>query len=80
MLFADPLPALADAELDYLPGWVDAGLADSWLHTLVEQTPWQQPELFIKGFLRDILRAFRDIAVDAIVRKKTSAIGVGLPE
>ena len=49
MLFADPLPTLADAELDYLPGWVDAGLADSWLHTLVEQTPWQQPELFIHG-------------------------------
>ncbi|QMV61917.1 alpha-ketoglutarate-dependent dioxygenase AlkB [Pseudomonas berkeleyensis] len=49
MLFADPLPTLADAELDYLPGWVDAGLADNWLHALVEQTPWQQPELFIHG-------------------------------
>ncbi|EZH77090.1 DNA repair protein [Ectopseudomonas composti] len=49
MLFADPLPALANAELDYLPGWVDPALADSWLHALVEQTPWQQPELFIHG-------------------------------
>lgn len=49
MLFADPLPALADAELDYLPRWVDPALADSWLHALVEQTPWQQPELFIHG-------------------------------
>ncbi|WP_296276097.1 alpha-ketoglutarate-dependent dioxygenase AlkB family protein [Pseudomonas sp. UBA7530] len=49
MLFADPLPAIADAELDYLPGWVDAAVADSWLHALVEQTPWQQPELFIHG-------------------------------
>lgn len=49
MLFADPLPALADAELDYLPGWVDPALADNWLHMLVEQTPWQQPELFIHG-------------------------------
>ncbi|WP_212630086.1 alpha-ketoglutarate-dependent dioxygenase AlkB [Pseudomonas sp. KB-10] len=49
MLFADPLPAIADAELDYLPGWVDAKLADHWLHVLVEQTPWQQPELFIHG-------------------------------
>lgn len=49
MLFADPLPALADAELDYLPAWVEAGLADHWLHALVEQTPWQQPELFIHG-------------------------------
>lgn len=49
MLFADPLPALADAELDYLPGWVDVALADSWLQALVEQTPWQQPELFIHG-------------------------------
>lgn len=49
MLFADPLPALADAELDYMPRWVDPALADSWLHALVEQTPWQQPELFIHG-------------------------------
>ncbi|AVO51682.1 alpha-ketoglutarate-dependent dioxygenase AlkB [Ectopseudomonas mendocina] len=49
MLFADPLPSLADAELNYLPGWVDPALADNWLHTLVEQTPWQQPELFIHG-------------------------------
>ncbi|MDG9758041.1 alpha-ketoglutarate-dependent dioxygenase AlkB [Pseudomonas sediminis] len=49
MLFADPLPALADAELDYLPGWIKPALADSWLHMLVEQTPWQQPELFIHG-------------------------------
>ncbi|PKQ42191.1 alpha-ketoglutarate-dependent dioxygenase AlkB [Pseudomonas sp. YY-1] len=49
MLFADPLPALADAELDYLPGWINPALADSWLHMLVEQTPWQQPELFIHG-------------------------------
>lgn len=49
MLFADPLPALADAELDFLPGWVDAALAEGWLQALVEQTPWQQPELFIHG-------------------------------
>lgn len=49
MLFADPLPTIADAELDYLPGWVDAALAERWLQALVEQTPWQQPELFIHG-------------------------------
>ena len=49
MLFADPLPALADAKLDYLPAWVEAGLAERWLHALFEQTPWQQPELFIHG-------------------------------
>src|SRR5690606_14793740 len=49
MLFTDPLPALADAELDYLPDWVDIALADSWLLALVEQTPWQQPELFVHG-------------------------------
>ncbi|WP_275544502.1 alpha-ketoglutarate-dependent dioxygenase AlkB family protein [Pseudomonas sp. Marseille-Q0931] len=49
MLFADPLPAIADAELDYLPSWMDAAVADSWLDALVEQTPWQQPELFIHG-------------------------------
>ena len=49
MLFADPLPALADAGLDYLPGWVDAAVADDWLAALVRETPWQQPELFIHG-------------------------------
>jgi alkylated DNA repair dioxygenase AlkB len=49
MLFADPLPALADAELDYQPGWVDAAVADAWLAALVDETPWQQPELFIHG-------------------------------
>lgn len=49
MLFADPLPALADAELDYLPGWVDAAVADAWLAVLAGETPWQQPELFIHG-------------------------------
>lgn len=49
MLFADPLPELADAELDYQPGWVDAAVADAWLAALVDETPWQQPELFIHG-------------------------------
>lgn len=49
MLFADPLPTLADAELDYLPSWAESACADSWLQALVEQTPWQQPELFIHG-------------------------------
>jgi alkylated DNA repair dioxygenase AlkB len=49
MLFADPLPALTDAELDYQPGWVEAAVADAWLAALVDETPWQQPELFIHG-------------------------------
>lgn len=49
MLFADPLPALADAELDYQPGWVDASTADAWLAALAIDTPWQQPELLIHG-------------------------------
>lgn len=49
MLFADPLPELADAELDYQPGWVDAAVADAWLAALLDETPWQQPELFIHG-------------------------------
>lgn len=49
MLFADPLPALADAELDYQSGWVDAATADAWLEALRRETPWQQPELFIHG-------------------------------
>lgn len=49
MLFADPLPELADAELDYQPGWVDVAVADAWLAALLAETPWQQPELFIHG-------------------------------
>ncbi|VXC52788.1 DNA repair protein [Pseudomonas sp. 8Z] len=49
MLFDDSLPPLADAELDYQPAWVDAALADIWLEALIEQTPWQQPQLFIHG-------------------------------
>lgn len=49
MLFDAPLPALADAELQYLPGWVDAAQAADWLEELLVQTPWQQPQLFIHG-------------------------------
>lgn len=49
VLFDAPLPALADAELQYLPGWVDAAQAADWLEELLAQTPWQQPQLFIHG-------------------------------
>ncbi|MFI8610452.1 alpha-ketoglutarate-dependent dioxygenase AlkB family protein [Pseudomonas sp. NPDC077649] len=56
MLFADSLPELADAELDYQPGWVDAAVADAWLAALVDETPWQQPELFIHGHYHRVPR------------------------
>lgn len=49
MLFSDPLPVFADADLDYRAGWLAADMADEWFTRLVSETPWQQPELFIHG-------------------------------
>src|SRR5690606_20461183 len=43
----DPLPTLDNAELDYLPDWLDRDTADTWFEALLAQTPWQQPELLI---------------------------------
>ena len=40
---------LADAELIYQPDWLDAATADDWLRRLVEETPWQQPEVLLFG-------------------------------
>lgn len=49
MLFPEALPVLDNAELDYLPDWLDPDTADTWYEALLAQTPWQQPELFIHG-------------------------------
>ncbi|WP_407291811.1 alpha-ketoglutarate-dependent dioxygenase AlkB family protein [Stutzerimonas zhaodongensis] len=40
---------LADAELRYLPRWVDPVQADRWLSELRAQTPWSQPEINLYG-------------------------------
>ncbi|MEO4047480.1 alpha-ketoglutarate-dependent dioxygenase AlkB [Pseudomonas sp. CAU 1711] len=48
-LFADTPIALPDAELQFLPHWLDAATAQAWFRQLQAETPWQQPELFIHG-------------------------------
>lgn len=36
-------------QLRYQPQWVDAGEGKQWLRELLEQTPWEQPELKLYG-------------------------------
>jgi len=38
-LFADIPLQLADADLRYLPDWLDAETADAWLQALMRDTP-----------------------------------------
>ena len=40
---------LPDADLHYLPQWVDADVADRWLLELSQRTPWSQPQISIYG-------------------------------
>ncbi|AZZ46351.1 alpha-ketoglutarate-dependent dioxygenase AlkB [Pseudomonadaceae bacterium SI-3] len=40
---------LPNAELRYLPHWVEQDLADRWLLELSAQTPWSQPQKTIYG-------------------------------
>ena len=40
---------LPHAELDYLPQWIGADMADHWLHELMLQTPWSQPRIKLYG-------------------------------
>jgi len=40
---------LADANLRYVPRWVEPDLADWWLTELRSQTPWSQPEIKLYG-------------------------------
>lgn len=49
MLFSEPLPILADAELDYRPQWLDHHTADAWLDGLLAETPWTQPSVQLYG-------------------------------
>ena len=41
--------ALPQAELVYLPQWVDASTADRWLQALIAETPWTQPQVRLYG-------------------------------
>ena len=40
---------LPQAELLYLPHWVDGLTADRWLQALIAETPWTQPQVRIYG-------------------------------
>lgn len=55
-LFESSALQLADAELQWYPGWLDAQVADHWLQQLVIATPWQQPELQLYGKLHRVPR------------------------
>ncbi|QLC74233.1 alpha-ketoglutarate-dependent dioxygenase AlkB [Pseudomonas sp. LPB0260] len=55
-LFPDTPLQLADAQLDFQPGWLDAPTADSWLGQLLQETPWQQPQLRLYGRLHPVPR------------------------
>lgn len=39
----------SDGQLQYLPQWVDAGMAEQWLRELLVRTPWTQPQLTLYG-------------------------------
>ncbi|MCQ4327496.1 alpha-ketoglutarate-dependent dioxygenase AlkB [Stutzerimonas stutzeri] len=40
---------LPDACLRYLPHWLDRATADVWLHRLIAETPWEQPQVRVYG-------------------------------
>lgn len=42
-------PMLPQAELLYLPQWVDAPTGDHWLQALIAETPWTQPQVRLYG-------------------------------
>jgi alkylated DNA repair dioxygenase AlkB len=48
-LFADTELHLANAELDFKSHWLEPATADRWLARLLEQTPWQQPQVQLYG-------------------------------
>ncbi len=49
-------PDLPDAELRYLPAWVDRATADRWLAALLLETPWEQPQVRLFGRLHCVPR------------------------
>jgi alkylated DNA repair dioxygenase AlkB len=48
-LFAESPLQLPNADLQLLPHWQQASVADQWLEQLTQQTPWQQPQVRIYG-------------------------------
>ncbi|TBU91978.1 alpha-ketoglutarate-dependent dioxygenase AlkB family protein [Phytopseudomonas dryadis] len=48
-MFDDPAPRLPGAELSYQRHWLDAATADDWLRRLLDETPWQRPEVVLYG-------------------------------
>jgi alkylated DNA repair dioxygenase AlkB len=48
-LFEERPIALADAQLQLHNPWVDCATADHWLAELLEQTPWEQPNVRLYG-------------------------------
>ncbi|WP_371920736.1 alpha-ketoglutarate-dependent dioxygenase AlkB [Pseudomonas sp. SJZ079] len=48
-LFNDSELYLAHAELDYQSDWLDDATADLWLKQLLDETPWQQPQVRLYG-------------------------------
>lgn len=55
-LFEASVADLPDAELRYLPGWVDGATADRWLAALLAETPWEQPQVRLYGRLYPVPR------------------------
>ncbi|MFC0665731.1 alpha-ketoglutarate-dependent dioxygenase AlkB family protein [Azotobacter chroococcum] len=47
---------LPDAELHYLPDWLDGASADRWLAFLLAETPWEQPQVRLYGRLYPVPR------------------------
>lgn len=48
-LFADTPVVLPNAELRFIPDWLDVATADRWLAGLLAETRWQQPQVFLHG-------------------------------
>lgn len=48
-LFAESPLDLPDADLRFIPDWLDAATADAWFARLLDETPWQQPSVFLHG-------------------------------
>ncbi|MGV6475603.1 alpha-ketoglutarate-dependent dioxygenase AlkB family protein [Azotobacter vinelandii] len=47
---------LPDAELRYLPAWLDGATADRWLARLLAETPWERPQVRLYGRLHPVPR------------------------
>ncbi|WP_255839358.1 alpha-ketoglutarate-dependent dioxygenase AlkB family protein [Pseudomonas benzenivorans] len=55
-LFSDSHLQLPDAQLELHAQWLDPLTADAWLHQLLAQTPWQQPQVRLYGRVHPVPR------------------------